>query len=422
MKTKFGDFEEVETLENLDADKHVTEPYAKAKLTEFFESLKSKTYSSAYVAYPHQCCSEQYAPAHSADDILEIYIYSLPEEVSATPVRCEHFQFFGKQVNSAKGQSDGFSFAALPKDYVVLTDDTGKQYALKKDNKVWIAFDICHSMGLGDKSADRLFEAIFASLADEVIDPPSFEELEHRLVTKIQKLVNRGRDESIEAFKNDIHVLESEAKLNEERLATLIHNLSSKCTQLELIEQSKPKSGQEIIDRIKDFKWVNKVFYEKGMLAAATNDILLGPYNYGKWKVLLAEGSPQMQHEQWLKELHPYEYSHHAFCLGGFTDTYVRALHNGQLDKALAVCRMEITNYSTDTKMNPLERWLSKMMGKAKFDKINESIIETKFKGEVENIMISTINGSEVTYVGIKGKPDGSFSHTGQRVVIDYAK
>jgi hypothetical protein len=165
------------------------------------------------------------------------------------------------------------------------------------------------------------------------------------------------------------------------------------------------------------------VFIQKGMLSVATHDILLGPYNYGKWIITLAESNPQMQHEQWLKEIHPYEYSsNHTFCLGGFVDTYVKAMHAGLLDKALAVCRMEITNYSTETKMQPLEKWLSKTMGKAKFDKICESIIAKHFNGEVKDIMISSINGTEVTYVGVKERSDGSRGSTGQRVVIDYAE
>jgi len=429
MKTKFGDFEEVETLENLEANNKVTEPYAKALLTEFFENQKSKIYDGAYIAYPHQCLSEQYAPPHSSEDILEIYLFSIPEEVdSKTPMDQKNtvhdrFIFGGKEIRCAKGQSNGLGLNFVTKDYKVVTDDAGFPFALARNNKVWIAFDICHSMGLGDKSADKLFEAIFATLADEVIDPPSIEELEQRLVNKIQRLVNRSRDDSIEAFKNDIHVLESETSLCQERFALLIRNLSGKHSQLELVEQSKPKNGQEIINKIKAFKWVDKVLINKGMLSVATHDILLGPYNYGKWIITLAESNPQMQHEQWLKELHPYEYcSNHTFCLGGFVDTYVKAMHAGLLDKALAVCRMEITNYSTETKMNYLERWLSKTMGEAKFNRIHKNIIETKFNNEVKDIMISAINGTEVTYVGVKERPDGSRGSTGQRVVIDYAE
>ena len=422
-KISFGDFEEVETLENLEANNKVTEPYAKQLLTEFFEKQKSKLYDGVYITYPHQCLSEQYAPHHSSDDILEIYIYSLPESVTATPVRKEYFLFGGKEIRCFKGQGDGFTFASLPKDHVLLTDDAGQQYGLKYGNKIWIAFDICHSMSAADKSADKLFESIFATLADEVIDPPSIEELEQRLVKKIQRLVNKSRDDSIEAFKNDIHVLESETSLSQERFALLIRNLSGKHSQLELVEQSKPKNGQEIINRIKTFKWIDKVFIQKGMLSVATHDILLGPYNYGKWTITLAESNPQMQHEQWLKEIHPYEYSsNHTFCLGGFVYTYVKAMHAGLFDKALAVCRMEITNYSTETKMHPLEKWLSKTMGEAKFNRIHKNIIETKFNNEVKDIMISAINGTEVTYVGVKERPDGSRGSTGQRVVIDYAE
>ena len=426
MKIKFGDFEEVETAENLDSKTNVTEKYVKPMLTEFFEGITSKSFKSAYISYPHQCRSEDYSPAESSDEVLEIYLYSLPKDIESTPtdlIRHENFVFNSKTIPPTAGQTDGIALNhGVPKGYAIMSDDTGFTYGVKTTNKVWILFDICHGMGVNGKSADYLLKAIFEALVDEVIAPPSPEELEHRLVEKIQKLVNWDRDAVIESFKKEIKAFEAEAKLQEDRYTLLVRNLSDKYSQLELNQQRKSKDGKEILEKVRSFSWVKRMFIEKGMLTVETSPIGLGPYNYGEWKIQLGESLPAMQHEAYMKQLHPYEWSdRRGYCLGGFADAYIKSMHSGALDKALAIARMEITNYSVDTKMTIVEKFLSKIMGK-KFEKIQDDIRHEKFKDGVENIMISSINGTEVTYVGIRGSPDGSYAQTGQRVVIDYGE
>lgn len=407
MKIKFGEFEEVEEVTKV-----------KEFLTEYFESVKPDKFESIFLAYPHQCFSDSYQPAKKLPETLEIYVFSLPEELEKAvqinriemidPVGGNLFELYGSQRDTFRING------ALPKDFNEVKDTQNIRLAVQRENQLWILFDLFHKFGSDSNIKKSNIEAVMNLISETIIHPLSEEEQEARLAKELGKTMMSSVTEQVHRLEAEVKAYEADIKTNESRTSQLLREYNDRQILIEQLSQTKKPNAQDMISKIKNMNLVEK-FYLQGMIPTIeTKQITLGPFNYGSWTIGLAKNNPRMKHECSGSVPHAYEYKESGeFCMGGFQRDYQNAMARGQLDIALSVARIEITNYSITTRMNSIEVYLRKIMGKD-FDKILEKVRTDKFKTS-DNIFISQIYGLEVTFIGTK---DGS--ETGERVVIKY--
>jgi hypothetical protein len=423
MKIKFGKFEEKIVGKHVGSEDVDSIEPIKDKITKVFEPLKVDNYDSVFVAYPHQCYSEPYEPELHSAKTLEMYIFSIPEEITATPANNSILKLSGVNYEFRDGCDAYIKPASIPVGYTTLEDDDGKEMALAKGNKVWLLYDVFHP------SSRSTYQNFMNYLMDNVLCPPSQEELEKRVAAKISELAMSRRNQMIKDSEAKAKALEADAQVTQRRLTDLIRNISQETEFIETAKAMKSVDASKVFSSIKGMKFVERMYIEKGVVTVDTEPISIGPFNFGKWKISLNfEGVPRYKHENTGNVCHPYEYDParygsdhlHDWCLGGFAESYAKAMSTGKLDEALLIARMEITNYSTSTKMQFIEPFLKKIDSKS-YNKEIEKIKAEKFSEGVDEVRISDIKGSEVTFIGMKGTGE-SGRPTAERTVIKYAK
>jgi hypothetical protein len=412
MKVKFGDFEEVENAD-----------YVKQKLTDFFKPTKSDKFKEIFIAYPHQCFSEEYAPAEPDKELLEMYIYSIPKDVKADAGRTEILRMNGVNLAPVGGQRDCLKVHEVPKTYDTIEDETGNVLAILKNNHIWVTNDICHGMVSGSDGVDQMFNTYMGFVGENFLNPPTPEELEERVAQSLKVIIERSFNETTKKIESEVHSLSTEVASTQTRYTDLIAQLSRKSEILELAKQRNMPDPKVLLNKVKKFPWVDHLNLKSGMISVETKPISIGPFLYGSWKISLAKEVPIMKHEVQGKTLHPYEWDEHhgnKYCLGGFAHDYTQAYNRGDIVEAFSICKLEITSYSIDTKMTPIEKFFTAIMGKKALDKIFDEVSkENKFK-ESDGVQILSINGHEVTYVGYKRLADGTNAVNRERAVINY--
>ena len=404
MKAKFGIFEEVDNAD-----------FVKQWLTEYFESLALKQFNQVFVSYPHQCLSDDYEPETSSDETLEIYFYSVPSKLSASLNRVDSLKF-SERFSLSGGQRDFLVVTSGPKKYQFIEDQDGLAVAIVEKNKIWVLFDLFH----GVSSDSKFMKSALDYIIENTVNPPSPEELEERISKHIGELCGSYLKNLQKNCENQLKVLRAESRTAYGRYEEMQRRLAEEVTMHDILKMKRPPTGREIHERLKAIPYVEGISLERGSLAIHTRPIELGPLNFGAWKICLKPSWGEMYHEHNRQVLHPYEYDDNHYCMGGFAEQYVEDMKNGDLVKALSICRLLITQYSTGTRMHDLIIFLAKVMGKD-FAKHMKAIKEEHFK-DAEDVTISNINGATVTYVSIIKKANGDKIPSSERVEINYAK
>ena len=403
MKTKFGIFEDCGSPTKL-----------KEYLTEFFDRVKSPKYNSVFIAYPHQAYEDGYAAPEPEDDQLELYIFSLPSGTGANTQRKPTIYIDGKAFNLVSGQQDFLTPTSLTHKEELFADNN-ELLALGDKNRVWITCDLFHKFS-EDVNAEHFIKPCLKAVVDKFINPPSAEELEARLAEALSKNLQTVAKVALKDCENRLKALENELHAQETRQSSLIQDTAKERSYYDYLKSAKEIDGASIVAKIKKYPYVTKILFERGTLAAETSPINIGPLEFGSWKFTLTPTQPVLVHEKQGSVRHPYQYEDGHFCMGGYQKRYVDAISQGNLDIALAICRQEITNYSTETRMVDIEVFLKAIMGK-KLDKLFEEISSKHFT-DCKTVRISTIEGKTVTYIGLK-RSDQEV-HTAERAVIEY--
>ncbi len=406
MKVKFGEFEEVEEPTKV-----------KEFLTAYFEKLNLKEYESIFIAYPHQCYSEDYESTKSISTQLELYLYSLPKEISAAdPRSINELNFGGVYASFFEGQKDFlFIRGELPSTYKRAIDLNGTIYAIQKDNKVWLLSDLFHQYGVATPVIKENITIVFDQLHDTLLDPPSPEELENRFCEAFSKSISSYNDSLKQTALANLKAFEANTKEAEDRIRTNFQKISQERLNLEWLETNKTPDIRPALQRLKKMPLTKSIEFIGKTIKVSTNPIKMGPFEFGKWNITLKNDVAAFTHEASGVALHPYEYHGTGnFCMGGWTKSYLESMQKGEIDTALAICKMEIVNYESSTKMNCIEPFLRKIMGPKKFDEHIADVVKENFKN-ADSAIIAQINGKEVTYIGTK-----MGSQTSERAVINY--
>ncbi len=407
MQVKFGEFEQVEKPDEI-----------KVFLKDHFEKVKSDKYRSIYIAYPHQSYSEEYAPKNDEEETLQLYLFSIPSEVSAEPARFDNFTFDGNNHALQFGQRDYLKLVTpIPKGYEKVEDEEGRTFGLTKQNKMWILIDLFHGYKT-DSGPEKILTPFLSWIKETVIQPLSTDDIKGKLIAKIETMISGSLDTEISNIKARVKTLQADTTTQEARLIELLKSLSKEMQVLKVLENAPKKTADEIFDNMTRMPFVKQVKFSSGRIIVESNPIAIGPFNYGSWKIMITKGDVKIEHENKGSVLHPYEYSDHHFCFGGFNVELFKALSEGDLPSVLAYCRMEITNYSVATKQSDIELYFKKTMGARAFNAILDDIRKEKLP-DCDSINISAIDGKKFTFVGLKSV-NGRTIPTASRVEIDY--
>ena len=420
MLVKFGEFEEVEKPDEI-----------KSYLRSYFERITSNKYKTIYIAYPHQSFSEEYQPEIDKEETLQLYIFSIPSTINAEPSRFDLFNFNDIPYSLSSGQRDVLKVTgALPKGYTKITDEKNQTFALSKDNKIWILNDLFHNFKVESTSTgaitsstpintmETLLEPFLVWLKETAISPLTPEEIKAKLLTKIEVMLNSTFKVEMTKVKERIKANRNEVKNQETRLVDLIRTLSRDEHILKTYESAPKKTPSQIIDKVMSMPFVKEIHFVSGQIVIDSNPVSVGPFNYGSWQVFINNDHVEIEHENKGSVLHPYEYEDHHFCFGGFNNEIYRSLEEGDLANIVSLCRMEITNYATSTKMHEIEPFLKKTTGAKTFNQEMEKIRATHLPN-CDNVNISAVDGKKFTFIGLKNV-DGRTIPTASKVEINY--
>jgi hypothetical protein len=388
-------------------------------IVSLVNTLKLKDYRAVYVSEPHQLYSQEYEPSTKQKDILEIYFYSLPEGLNAELDCVNQFVTNGSTVVLREGQRDSFKINSVPADYKVIEDNEGVQLALIKGNQMWILCDLLHKVGESTE-AQNVAKDVMCYIVDVYFNPPSEAEIRKRAAEKINSIIEEYFGKHTKDLEQRVKSLSVDLQERERQIAQNVRQLAYESDLLDLAKKRIKPNAELIIRNMEKMAFVKKIYFKNGIVTVDTHPISIGPFEYGSWEIQLAPDLAKFSHEA-QNVRHPYEYEDHRFCMGGFERNYALATSSGEFDKALTICRLEITNYSTETKQRPLEDYLKKIMGTARFNKILREVREEKFP-DADGVIISKINGSIVTFIATKKAADGHEVPTVQSVEINYVK
>lgn len=422
MKVKFGKFGEEEEdppIKSEDLQK------VKDFLEQVTNIVKLPGYESAYIACPHQTFSEDYEPSKHEPDVLEVYLYSLPTTVAVQRMPngiLDRISINGsKTVNLYKGQKNTLLVLNVPSNYRTIEDLNGQIIAVTHENKIWIMNDIVHEVAT-NPDALATAEAILRFIYNDFINPPSQAVIQQRIMEKIDILLKGRNNNALQNLKERIKNDEQNVNSLQQQLLQAIKNLTYNANTLNALKSIKPTSGEEIFKNINKMKFVNKISVSKDTLVVNTIPIKIGPFDFGSWIISINPNSTQTPYLKHQAEgvKHPYEHSvESGYCMGGFINEFANAIETGKYDRAIAVTRMEITNYSVDTKMHDIESFLKKTMGTSDFNKAIKTVKDEHFS-DSDGIAISKISGDKITFVATKKGVDGREIPTVKKVEIDY--
>ncbi len=389
-------------------------------ITSLVNTLKLKGYNSVYVAGPHQCYSQEYEPKTSQKDILEIYFYSLPAGLNAELDRIDQLIANGNTIVLREGQKDSIKISSVPAGYKTIEDDEGRQIALIQGNQMWVLNDLLHNVGTSTE-AQSVAKDVMRYIVDMYFNPPTEEELRKRAAEKINAIIDEHYGKHTKDLEQRVKSLTADLQERERQIAQSVRNLAYESEMLDLAKKRVKPNAELIMRNMEKMAFVKKIYFKNGVITVDTHPISIGPLEYGSWTIQLTPDLAKFTHEVRGSVRHPYEYDDGRFCMGGFERNYALATSSGEFDKALTICRLEITNYSTETRQKPLEDFLKKIMGTAKFNRVLKEVKEEKFP-DADGVLISKIGGATVTFIATKKATDGHEVPTVQSVEINYAE
>jgi hypothetical protein len=390
-------------------------------ITSLVNTLKLKNYREIYVAGPHQCYSQEYEPRTKQKDILEIYFYSLPDGLSGDFDRIDQIVANGNTIVLREGQKDSIKILSTTASYKSIEDDEGRLIALIKDNQMWVLCDLLHNVGTSTE-AQSVAKDVMRYIVDIYFNPPTEVELRKRAAEKIDAIIEEHFGKHTKDLEQRVKSLTADLQERERQLAQSVRNLAYESEMLDLAKRRVKPNAEQIMRNMEKMPFVKKIYFKNGVVTVDTKPINIGPFEYGSWTIQLTQDIAKFTHEvQSASVRHPYEYEDHRFCMGGFERNYALAVSSGEFDKALTICRLEITNYSTETRQKPLEDFLKKIMGTARFNKVLKEVREEKFP-DADGLFISKIGGATVTFIATKKAADGHEVPTVKSVEINYAE
>lgn len=394
-------------------------PKVKNILEEFFGKRKIKNFSRIYIANPHQALADDYELKQSSPETLELYFYTAPSNIASDIGHLSDVSVCGKKVATQNGQSDSVVVVGVaPKGFTLIEDESGNQLALAKGNKVWILNDLIHNIS-ESKTAEEVAKTLLNFVIETYLDPPSPDEVRRRVIEKMDEVIKGSFGKAKGELEATVKQLTAELQSLESQIGERIRTLAAKSEMLEIANLRKKPDGEEILQKIERMRFVKNVNFKGGFLNVETQPINIGPFEYGEWKITLKPDAPSYQHPLSGKVRHPYQYAEGHFCMGGFEKEYILAVSAGNYDRAVSLARLEITNYSTSTRMKDLEEYLTAHMGKEKFNKLMKTI-KDEHSPDSDGLQFSSVVGSKVTFVATKNAKDGHPVATSERIVIDY--
>lgn len=359
-------------IEYGDVSADISKDRVAAIIDRAFKDIIVGPYGHLYVAIPHAASDwKKYEPTTPQSGRLEIYLYSAPTKFTTSGVGVvEKLMLKGKTFNLLIGQKDRIIPVEYDTTYSEMLDDIGNCVALRKDNRVWIAFDFLHS----DKNADTLV-AIF----DEII-----KFVEGRVaygVDEIGILKTAMLDVNKIELNNLTRELDSRRRNVESYQRSYIQSIADyvkykkRVDDFDVGDETKiTKAAQSILD----MDMIARVRQVNGQVVVYTKPIMKGPLNWGEWQITLSTSISVERAIRPTRDVgvrHPHEYGSANNCLGDFTGEIATAMQTGEWDKAINLYLLWVTNSQVSSRISPLEDYLIAVMGKDEYHQAIKTLI-----------------------------------------------
>jgi hypothetical protein len=385
------------------------EAQIKEVVTKAFGELENiGPYDKLYVAMPHANEYTKFLPSGKSKDQLELYIFATPTIAKAKEIAGQNktLKFGSNEYKLEIGQMDKVS-ALLDLTFNEMVDDNKNQFAIRKDNKIFVLQDLFHPTLKEDVVVNILQEmALFISNA------PKSEPKE-----KLEKIV---AEMVLGLSKEELKELEAQRKnadrkvLDNQNIYLLAIQESADIQRKISKFQSDPEGpAMDMAKRFVGMDVIEKLIKTTFGVQVLTKDICVGPFNFGPWIVDIGNGV-NLEHAikpaeiigtATVKAKHPHDRTdrqgEYRICVGGFGDEIIRSQKFGEWDRTLTYWIHWIINY--DGSDGEISTLLKGVMGDKEFKEALLKVAAPEITEDIcKDIRISSIKGADVSITGTR--------------------
>jgi len=341
---------------------HASHSKGLVKFKEYLESITSDTIREIHIDMQHGKPEEIDEP--STGNIMKIIVFSVPVDVKDRFYEgiLETIEL-DDTLKIMDCQSDAFIYHQRNPliDYDMILDKRGQTIALVKDNLLWIVFDLVHEDNVIEEITQYIIKEAFG-LIGRAISP---EEKAKREMRQLEALYRKF-------IEREAINIDDTYRLQERKVSQLAKDLASAMRQLHRISlereslkkdiEGKVKNVHKMIEGIVKNKKIRRVRVVADTLCVDTNDIYLGAFNIGRYRIFLPNiGLPRV--EKLDKVIRGYKHPHATesgeLCYGGFKDG-VNALNRARWDEAIVTVLSVLEAYDSESCYVSLEPFLEK--------------------------------------------------------------
>lgn len=317
---------------------------------------------------------------------LVIHLWSVPPKV-----KTEHESLYEKgmhliksrKVNLTPWQGDVYLVKDMPKAYTLVNDAKKNGIAIYRDNNIWILFDIADSRESKLPEIEDVLRYILEQCGFSIREWDIADEKDH--LQKLYEIFLKRRVDDLKARKdNSFKQMESAERNFLQRLNTFISEDRMIGLTLDKLDDMKT-STEEMWDRIvkvKEIKKINLVNLDE--LECLTNDIFLGPFNIGTFKIILSnKGLRIFSNTIKSGHQHPHISEKGVPCLGNAGDL-MKHFYSGEWDVTLLTLIKFLKSYNGASPHVRLSEYLGRI-SKEEQNKFKETTLEKNIRRIMSN-------------------------------------
>jgi hypothetical protein len=299
----------------------------------------------------------------SANDMLYIYMFSIPKQVpndDRDMLHHDDVKLNGETVKLTGGQGDSYGISdkwIRDNNFTGIKSDDGKLLAVRDRNSLWILFDLLHEQGSVDLVSKFILNNAFGSVAVEHID---ISEAFGRFYGQyISDELGRLRSRKSDAERN-LQGKEAEIQRVYQDFARVTRDIDGAEGELKKLEDGQ----SDMLQRILNIPEIDHARVTPNKLIVVTNPINLGGFDIGPYKIILTRGSGITMNavnyrSDWDKH-HPHVTSGGSVCWGTLRDVS-KYYASGEWDTVMVCAIKLLMSYNGSDSYMKIERWFERV-------------------------------------------------------------
>ena len=317
-----------------------------------------------------------------------------------------YFRNYGRAYLEKSQQRISFPVGDIPKHYKKIISQDQKIIALQQENSFWFLPNL---LSRENWEILTFFKGLQLQNPDLFVNVLLTEEDRAQLEkNKIKSWFELHITKERDSLANTLQRCERNMQTYEQQFrnyALTYHQELNR--QQPILERLNHIDLNDLVTSVFNVGFVDTVTAKNNKLIVTTKELRLGNVSYGKYTVTFDTNTfhnPTIQTPLPLTDkypCHPYQFSDGHFCYGDYEDVLAKALASLRVDHCLFIIEKLLLNYSVETRIYPLEKYLIQI---------------NKLKNKEELYTLINPEYKETHIVGITTVTDGVFRLT-QRTI-----